>query len=69
VTAVDGPFIDAKDVVGGYAVFDLKSQKETIEAVFMELLKKHRRTGRARPKFARYSGRKLSSPAMEALGS
>jgi hypothetical protein len=43
VTAIDGPFTVAKEVVGGYAVFELKSKKEAIEATlrFMELHKKH----------------------------
>jgi hypothetical protein len=43
VTAIDGPFTEAKEVVGGYAVFELKSKKEAIEATlrFMELHKKH----------------------------
>jgi hypothetical protein len=43
VTAIDGPFTEAKEVVGGYAVFDLKSKKEAIEGAlrFMELHKKH----------------------------
>jgi hypothetical protein len=43
VTAIDGPFSEAKEVVGGYAVFELKSKKEAIEATlrFMELHKKH----------------------------
>ena len=43
VTALDGPFTEAKEVVGGYAVFDLKSKKEAIEGAlrFMELHKKY----------------------------
>ncbi len=43
VTAIDGPFTEAKEVVGGYAVFELKSKKEAIEGAlrFMELHKKH----------------------------
>jgi hypothetical protein len=43
VTAIDGPFTEAKEVVGGYAVFDLKSKKEAIEGAlrFMELHKKY----------------------------
>jgi len=43
VTTIDGPFTEAKEVVGGYAVFDLKSKQEAIEATlrFMELHKKH----------------------------
>jgi hypothetical protein len=43
LTVVDGPFTESKEVVGGYAVFDLKSQKEAIEwsRRFMELHKEH----------------------------
>ena len=43
VTKIDGPFTEAKEVVGGYAVFELKSKEEAIEGAlrFMELHKKH----------------------------
>jgi hypothetical protein len=43
VTVTDGPFTEAKEVVGGYAQFDLKSKKEAVESAvrFMELHKKH----------------------------
>jgi hypothetical protein len=43
VTVIDGPFTEAKEVVGGYAQFDLKSKEEAIESakLFMELHKKH----------------------------
>ena len=43
VTAIDGPFTETKEVVGGYAVFELKSKQEAIEGAlqFMELHKKH----------------------------
>ena len=43
VTVTDGPFTEAKEVVGGYAQFELKSKKEAIESAvrFMELHKKH----------------------------
>lgn len=43
VTATDGPFTEAKEVVGGFAIFDLKSKKEAIEGAerFMELHRKH----------------------------
>jgi hypothetical protein len=30
VTVTDGPFTEAKEVFGGYAVFELKSKKEAI---------------------------------------
>jgi len=43
VTVTDGPFAETKEVVGGYAQFELKSKKEAIESAvrFMELHKKH----------------------------
>jgi hypothetical protein len=43
VTVIDGPFTEAKEVVGGYAVFDLKSKEEAIEGAlrFIELHKKY----------------------------
>ena len=43
LTVTDGPFTEAKEVVGGYAVHELKSKEEAIEAAvrFMELHKKH----------------------------
>jgi hypothetical protein len=43
LTTVDGPFTEAKEVVGGYALFDLKSKQEAIEGAqrFMELHRIH----------------------------
>ena len=43
VTVTDGPFAQTKEVVGGYAQFELKSKEEAIESAvrFMELHKKH----------------------------
>jgi hypothetical protein len=43
VAVTDGPFTEAKEVFGGYAVFELKSKKEAIErtVAFMELHKQH----------------------------
>jgi hypothetical protein len=43
VSVVDGPFTESKEVVGGYAQFELKSKQEAIEGAvrFMELHKKH----------------------------
>jgi hypothetical protein len=43
VTAVDGPFAEAKEVVGGFAIFELKSRQEAIDSAveFMELHRKH----------------------------
>src|ERR1700722_14687578 len=43
ITVTDGPFTEAKEVFGGYAVFELKSKEEAIEWTrrFMELHHKH----------------------------
>ena len=39
ITVTDGPFTEAKEVFGGYAMFELKSKEEAIERTrrFMEL--------------------------------
>ena len=41
VTVTDGPFTEGKEVVGGYAIFELPSKKEAIEETvkFMQLHK------------------------------
>ena len=41
ITVTDGPFTEAKEVVGGYAQFELKSKEEAIEGAkrFMQLHK------------------------------
>src|SRR5580704_16534793 len=43
VTVTDGPFTEAKEIVGGYAQFELKSKEEAVESAvrFMELHKKY----------------------------
>ena len=43
VTVTDGPFAETKEVVGGYAQFELKSKEEAIESAvrFMELHQKY----------------------------
>jgi len=43
VTVIDGPFAEAKEVIGGYAQFELKSKEEAVESAvrFMELHKQH----------------------------
>jgi hypothetical protein len=43
VTAIDGPYTEAKEVVGGFALFELKSKQEAIEGAmdFMALHKKY----------------------------
>ena len=43
ITVTDGPFIETREVIGGYAQFELKSKEEAIESAvrFMELHKQH----------------------------
>jgi len=43
IKVTDGPFTEAKEVVGGFAQFELKSKEEAVKAAidFMELHKKH----------------------------
>jgi hypothetical protein len=43
ITVTDGPFAEAKEVVGGYAVFEVASKQEMVEGVvrFMELHRKY----------------------------
>ena len=43
VTVIDGPFTEAKEVIGGYAQLELKSKQEAVESAveFMELHKKY----------------------------
>jgi hypothetical protein len=43
VSVVDGPFTEAKEIIGGYAQFELKSKEEAVESAvrFMELHRKY----------------------------
>jgi hypothetical protein len=43
VTAIDGPFTESKEVIGGFAILEFKSKEEALEGAihFMELHKKH----------------------------
>jgi hypothetical protein len=43
LTVTDGPFTEAKEVVGGFAQFELKSKEEAVKSAidFMELHRKH----------------------------
>lgn len=42
VSVIDGPFAEAKEIIGGYAQFELNSKAEAVESAvhFMELHKK-----------------------------
>ena len=43
ISVTDGPFTEAKEIIGGYAQFELNSKEEAIEGAkrFLELHKKH----------------------------
>ena len=43
VSITDGPFAETKEVIGGYAQFELKSKEEAVQSAvrFMELHKKY----------------------------
>jgi hypothetical protein len=43
ITVTDGPFTEAKEVVGGFAIMEFKSHEEALESAlgFMELHRKH----------------------------
>ncbi len=43
ITVIDGPFTEAKEVLGGYAQFEFKSKQEAIESAvkFIELHRLH----------------------------
>ncbi len=43
IAVIDGPFSEAKEVVGGYAVYEVKSKEEALAWTrrFMELHRKH----------------------------
>jgi hypothetical protein len=43
VTTIDGPFTEAKEVIGGFAIFEFNSKEEAIESArqYMELHRKH----------------------------
>jgi hypothetical protein len=40
---IDGPFAEAKEVIGGYAIFELKNKEEAVASAveFMQLHKDH----------------------------
>jgi hypothetical protein len=43
ITVTDGPFTETKEIIGGYAQFELKSKEEAVNGAvqFMELHKKY----------------------------
>ncbi|WP_068877632.1 MULTISPECIES: YciI family protein [unclassified Phenylobacterium] len=43
VSVLDGPFVESKEIIGGYAIFDFPAKEEAIASAvrFMELHRKH----------------------------
>ncbi len=43
LSVVDGPFVETKELIGGYAVFELRDKEEAVAAAveFMQLHKEH----------------------------
>jgi hypothetical protein len=43
LTVIDGPFTEAKELIGGFAIFEFKSKREAIESArdFMQLHQEH----------------------------
>jgi hypothetical protein len=43
LSAVDGPFVEAKEVIGGYAIMELRDKEEALASAkeFMQLHKDH----------------------------
>jgi hypothetical protein len=43
IRVLDGPFTEAKEVIGGFAIFEFKSREEAVASAkhFMELSRKH----------------------------
>jgi hypothetical protein len=43
LSVVDGPFVEAKEVIGGYAIFELRNKEEALASAveFMQLHKQH----------------------------
>lgn len=57
LVVTDGPFTEAKEVIGGYAVLELPSREEAIQAArdFMQFHATTGRAGRAKWRCARWS--------------
>ena len=43
LSVIDGPFVEAKELIGGYAIFELRDKEEAVAAAveFMQLHKDH----------------------------
>ena len=51
---IDGPFVETKEVIGGYAIFELRDMEEAVAAAkeFMQLHLEHMPGWEAPAKFA-----------------
>lgn len=72
LTVTDGPFTEAKEVIGGYALIEARSRKEAIELAtrFMDIHRKHwpefEGSCEVRPLEAEPPAASASTPALEA---
>ena len=43
LSVIDGPFVEAKEVIGGYAIFELRNKEEALASAveFMQLHRQH----------------------------
>jgi len=43
LSVIDGPFVEAKEMIGGYAIFDMQNKEEAVASAvkFMQLHKDH----------------------------
>jgi hypothetical protein len=43
LSVIDGPFVEAKEVIGGYAIFDFRNKEEALASAveFMQLHRQH----------------------------
>ena len=43
LSVIDGPFVEAKEVIGGYAIFELRDKEEAVASAveFMQLHQEH----------------------------
>jgi hypothetical protein len=46
LSVVDGPFVEAKEVIGGYAIFELPGKEEAVAAA-VEFMQLHKERARA----------------------
>jgi len=54
LSVVDGPFVETKEMIGGYAIFELRDKEEAMAAAreFMQLHLQHMPAGKGSARFA-----------------